>query len=273
MRMIVFSFFLASAAGCEYFDASLKKNPISTNIRVALREVPENGSKRLVLLGETEKNYACHNLPIISEIERTADRITVTYKEIGQTTPCQPAMGPAVCQIDLGYIPEGNYYFEINNANLKNRGVLSISGSKIEMIFPEVRGIKIENPALMRIPSHTFWGTIGYNDEHAASLIESFLQKLEQEGAEFGKHVPGNYGYFEVGESGNVIPSYDYFGVDFVKPILFTCSGDENRLKELIRSFGESNRSKLFVDIFSYDGDPVFSRAASLSSRYGSIGN
>src|SRR5690606_23994594 len=109
---------------------------------------------------------------------------------------CFTAIGPATTTIGLGDIGNGEYELELNNGALKNKGRLIVTDTDVILDFMGQGGIEIVRQTTKRVPTNTYWGTVGYHTEESNDRVNAFLEQLKSiEGVVFNLQNPGEYFY------------------------------------------------------------------------------
>ncbi len=168
---------------CEDNDLGFKSNPIDSKIIIETREVLDLTSRRLTFFSKTEKIYPCVNFPLLTKKEVDENSLKITFTSVGETDLCLTALGPATTTIDLNSVPNGEYEIELNNASLKNKGILSVTDTDVTFIFGQKDGIDFVRENIKRVPTKTYWSTIGYHTESSSTLVDEFIQKFTDAGA------------------------------------------------------------------------------------------
>lgn len=151
------------------------------------------------------------------------------------------------------------YELELNNASLKNKGVLKISDSEIVLDFKNQKGIEIITPVLKRVPDKTYWGTIGYARQSSESAVNQFIGKISNIGAEFNKQSPGYYFHYEIDGNGDIIFDAENSGYYHAKALIFQYEGDESTLKDLVHIDGkEYYADDIYISLWTYHGEHFY---------------
>lgn len=231
--------------------------PIDPNITIELREVLGTDSRNLMLYCKTEKIYPCINFPILTEKTVDKDSYKITFTGIGEIGICLTAIGPASTVIELNSTSNGNYQIELNNGNLKNKGTLEVSDSEIAINIAQQNGIEILRPVTKRVPSKTYWGTIGYHTESTINKVNEFLQKLKDNGAIFNKQNPGHYFYYEIDQNGDIVTNTENSGYYFMKASIFQYNGDEVGFKQQIKELAVPYYDDMSINVQTYKGEQI----------------
>lgn len=256
-RLLTFCF-LPFLISCQNNDLDLKSNPIDSKIIIEAREVLEANSRRLTLFSKTERIYPCENYPLLAKKEVEGNSLKITFTSVLETDFCFTALGPATSVIDLDEISNGEYEIEINNANLKNKGILKITDLDISILFNQKNGIEFVRQNIKRVSENTYWGSIGYHQSSTSALVEEFIQKFEEAGAKFNKQLPGHYSYYEIDNSGEIVSTVENSGYYFLKNFIFEFEGDESNLKEIVQIEGKNHKEIFHLRLETYKGEMFY---------------
>lgn len=242
---------------CEKEDL-LKGNAIDSAIEIEIRE--DLGSKSIVLVCKSEKQYPCVNFPILTEQSfKENNKISITFTNVDESEICFTTMGPAIAKIDLKGLSNGKYELELNNGGLKNKGAISISDTEISLDFKNLKGIKIAMPLVKRVPSNSYWGTIGYARESSENAVNQFIDKLVKTGANFNKQSVGVYTHYRIDNSGQLVFDVKNSGYYYGKGLIFQYNGDELELQNLIQIDGkELKKDDIYINLNTFKGDRFF---------------
>lgn len=248
--------------GCQYDDYSVDPphHPINSEIVVEFQEILNKGPRTIKVFAMTDTVYSCFNNRIDIRTETDDDAFKITYTGISFPAICADAFGPARAVVDLGPLLNGQYWLELNHGGRKNKGLLIITETDIDLLFAQLDGIQLLRTNLKRVPPQTYWGRIGYHEETSIALVDDFLKRLEDSGASFGKQVPGDYGYYQIDGEGEIKDPENH-GKRFIRSVIFQYDGNATELKELIRSGGGLDISELSVLITSFEGEVINNRS------------
>ncbi len=258
MRKIVFFISLLFIVSCTNEKIDWESNPIDSNIHVDFREILGIDTRQLTLFCATEKAYPCINYPIATKFSFDNNKLSVTFTDVVATEFCFTAVGPATTNIVLPVLGNGEYELELNNGNLKNSGKFIVSDEKVDILFKNPKGISITRQSTHRVPSNTYWGTIGYHTESTAQQVTDFLQKTAELGAKFNKQNPGDYFYYEIDKNGDIITETENSGYHFVKAIVFNYTGDEESFKKQLKELSKTYFDDMYISIYTYKGEHIY---------------
>lgn len=258
MKKILFFISLLFIVACTNEKIDWASNPIDSNIHVEFREMLSIDSRQLTLSCATEKQYPCINYPIATKLNFDNNKLSVTFTHVVETEFCFTAIGPATASVVLPDLENGEYELELNNGNLENKGKLIVSDEKVDILFNNPKGIHITRQSTRRVPSNTYWGTIGYHAESTSQKVTEFLQKAAALGVEFNKQEPGDYFYYEIDKKGNIITETENSGYYFVKAIVFQYTGNEELFKKQLKELGKTYFDDMYISIYTYKGEHIY---------------
>ncbi|NDV80398.1 hypothetical protein [Bacteroides sp. 51] len=250
--------FLFTNVACSNDDDSAS---IDSDIQILVKEIMGTETNTFSLFCRTENIYPCVNYPILTTLDFKSNSLNINFtgvpEEIGI---CFTATGPATTEINLSALENGSYEIMLNNGSLNNSGTLTITDTKVELNVKTPKGIRITNPTLQRVPANTYWGLIGYSSKDKISKVNEFLSKLEQAGALFNKQTPGDYNHYEIDQNGEIKNDYgsNLSGYHFHNWFIFQYSGDEEALKETIKTLFSSNKDDLHIRLNTYKGEYIY---------------
>ena len=256
MKKLITLIFVISFISCED-EINLQSNPIDSNVIIELRELLGTDSRQFSLFCETEKQYPCVNYPILTEENFEKDKLDITFTEVVETDFCFTAIGPATTIVNLPSLENGTYEIGLNNANFANKGKLIISNDKVDIIFKNPKGIHITRQSTRRVPSNTYWGTIGYHSETTISKVNEFIRKVSELGADFNKQVPGHYFYYEIDKNGEIVGNAENSGSYFLKAFIFQHTGDEELFKKRIKEIATTYFDDMYINIETCKGERI----------------
>jgi hypothetical protein len=249
---------VAILISCENDDSGLESNPIDSRIIIETREVLEPNSRRLAFFAKTEKFYHCVNFPLLTKQEIDENSFKVTFTSVGKSDICLTAGGPATTFLDFNTLSNGEYEIELNNANLKNKGTLKVTDTDITFLFGHKNGIDFVRENTKRVPTRTYWVTIGYHVQSSSTLVDEFIQKFKDAGAVFNKQSPGHYFYYEIDNSGDLLINAENSGYYFIRGFIFQYNGDESVLKQLVQVDGKNYEETLTMSLETYKGESFY---------------
>lgn len=229
-------------------------NLIDSKIRILAKEYLN--TKKLVLYCATEKVYPCINYQIQSNTSfNESNKVSITFTDVPEMDVCATAIGPATTEIDLSTLSNGQYTLELNNAGVKNEGLLKISDTEIVLDFKNQKTIEIIKPTTKRVPAKTYWGTIGYASVSSENAVNQFIEKLKNIDVKLNKQQPGYYYYYQIDNDGAMVFDTKNSGYYYAKGLIFQYSGDESKLKNLIQVDGKLlHKDDVYISFWTYQG-------------------
>ncbi len=198
------------------------------------------------------------NFPLLTDKQVDENSSRITFTSVGETIICLTALGPATTTIDLNSVSNGEYEIELNNANLKNKGTLKVTDTDISLQFGQKNGIDFVRENTKRVPAKTYWGTIGYHVQSSSTLVDEFIQKFSDAGAVFTKQSPGQYFYYEIDNSGDIVSNVENSGYYFMRRFIFQFDGDEAKLKQIVQVDGKIYKEILSMSLETYKGEMIY---------------
>ncbi|MEO1410346.1 MAG: hypothetical protein AAFW73_10730 [Bacteroidota bacterium] len=198
-----------------FFSACSKEEEAPQNVvfdleeefLLELREALSPTEERDLLLGiKSVQEFDCENYELNSSVNLTNDEfIRVTVTDLIQPDDCVPGQSPALGQAQVGPLNEKEYLLNFSIVHqISNAGQLIVHPDYYRLSFNEsVNGVSVAQPTLRRIPQQSVWGYLDY-DARDLLVAENLLRDME-ELLEFTYATPGNYGYFTLSDSNQVI--------------------------------------------------------------------
>ena len=227
---------------------------INSKIAVTLIEELSESNNSLNILSETIEQQPCINYSLLTNYKKDANSIRISYEDIIKPEVCFTAIGPAKTSISYD-LPNGEYDVEFVNDGVLNLADLSVDNEKYIIKMLSQNNIVLKRDNLYKIPTNTYWGTIGYHQDSSQKLVEDFIDHLKQEGAGFNTYKNGDYGYFII--SGSEIQPPTNHGYHFIETIIFEYKGDFEQLKDKVLQFADSNREELSIYLMNYQGKGI----------------
>lgn len=256
-----FVFFITVALiACDRDAPSLSKNAIPSIIVIKQGDFFGENGLQLTIQCTTEAIYPCMNYQILTEQSFDGKELAIDFVEIGDINVCLTATGPATAIIDLSGMGNGDYQMSLNNASLKNSGVLKIGDEEIVLDFDHQNGIAIKSKTVRRIQPGTYWGMTGYHAESSADKVNEFFDRVRgMDGViALNDQVPGVYSYFEIDENGEIKFDPATTGYQFSKSMIFQYSGnDEGKFREELDALATSYHDVMNVYLQTNTGESI----------------
>ncbi len=241
--------------GCKKESTSNTK--IDSNVVIIMREQLGRNQKTLLLVCTTEKSYGCSNRGIAYKINKTNDRIDITFNNIVYSEVCLTSLGPATTVIDLGDLQTGTYKLNVIINRTVIKGELVVTPERYAISLANNTQLQLPEPVLQRIPANTIWGTVGYHTTSSAATAQAAIDAFVQAGATVRTYSPGKYWYFTIDANGQILPPQNH-GYWFVKPFIFQYVGDSNQLITTLQQIKAQYGNALAVTVNTINGKVLF---------------
>lgn len=229
-------------------------NAIDSNINIKMLETVDSTKRTLKLYCSTEKEYNCSNFGIINTINQPSNKIEIDFNGITVPDFCLTSLGPARTTIDIGTLSNGTYDLDIKVENEKSAGQLIVTSEYYKINLDPQKQLQITYPTLNRIPTNTVWGTVGYHSSNSANLVQTFIDSLQLLGTTIQTYQSGEYGYFQINPSGQILPPQNH-GYYFIRPYIFNYSGSTSALKKLVKNYGTNYGNSLNIILYTTKGE------------------
>ena len=209
---------------------------IDSDIIIEMFENLDSLNRTFEIHCKTEKNYSPYHAHIITNWSKINSKITIEFEGV---LPCEyscKGSGPAIWDIDFGFLETDIYELKISIENDTNDGLLIITDTSFQIIFDSLKRLQIINSTKLRVPENTIWGTVGYFDSSSNSLAQQYLDSLLTLGAIKKSYTSGNYGYFKIDNSGDIKP-LSYNNEPFQEPYIFYYADDMDKIENLVKYY------------------------------------
>jgi hypothetical protein len=237
--------------GCKK-DFTVEK--IDSNIEIKMWETLDSTKRKLQFYCSTEKAYECSNYAISKTYRKSPGTIEIGFRGVIKYDLCFTAFGPASTIIDLGTLPNGIYNLNINVEGNKSKGKLTVTQGYYAIELDNPKQLDIITTALYRIPANTIWGSVRYHESSTAALVKTFIDSLQVLNAIPYEYKPGDYGYFEIGPDGEILPHQNH-GARFIRPFIYNYTGTTTNLEKLVKNFGARYGNSLSVILYNTRGE------------------
>jgi hypothetical protein len=204
---------------------------------------------------ETIRKENCKNTLIDYRLHKTNSNIAISLRDIRQPATCDPGPAPARIGIDVGSLKAGFYTFSIDLKNtVFNEGQLTALNDRYLIRLETENGVQLVRKELFRVPDETIWGYVHYqspDDEYGAL---QFINQVK----ELGGSTPfkqGYYGYFTVGNNGQILAVQGQPEEGQVKPFLFSYRGGKQQLQDLINQFRTNYGAEVSFQLYNSLGE------------------
>jgi hypothetical protein len=250
-KVTIYLLLLLCGLSCEKSTTEENHQDENDDIRISIVETIDGTQRTLQLLCSTREEYPCANYGISTTYHQTAGKIDLSFGDIVKPGGCLTAIGPATSNVDLGVLANGTYELNINSS----KGKLVVSDESYSITFSGKEKFEIVNPQLMRIPSNTIWGTIGYHDKATAVIVQAIVESLQGLGAVRQQYKQGFYGEFDIDSSGQIVQPGEDSGYYFAHSFIFHYSGDMVALEKVVKYYGSAyGETFLYLDIHTDKG-------------------
>jgi len=185
----------------------------------------------------------------------SSDKIVIDFNGIIRSDFCLTSTGPASTTIDLGSLSNGNYDLEIQVEGKKSVGLLIVTPDFYAINLDKPRQLQIKFSPLIRVPDNTIWGTIGYASSSYSAMAQTFIDSLQYFGATPGSYLPGDYNYFEINSSGQIISPSNGGGYYFAQSYIFNYAENTSTLKTLVNNYGHNSGDTLSIILYTTKGE------------------
>ena len=252
---LLFGVFLFS---CDDAAESEIVNTLGTDVQFSMVEYFEPGQRTLSFKFLTQKDFPCINYQIKSNYRMEGEALVISLSEVEGADVCLEAIAPAASFVDVGELANGEYpvVIEVGEA-LTNTGLLSVTDESFDLAMNEEQGLVIQTPRVLRIPSGVIWGNVyAAEPDIVGSATQDVLNQLRGAGATSKMLVEGDYGYFSVDASGNIIE--DSNSSDRTESIfLLDYQGESANLARLVKEVGGAYEGRVAVSLRTAAGDEL----------------
>ena len=226
---------------------------IDSDIIIGMTEMLDSLNRTFLLYGQTEKKYDPYPAKIITNWSKMNNKITINFEAV---LPCNnncKGSGPAISHIDFGFLASDIYDLKISVGNDTNNGLLIITDTSYQFVFDTLKRLQILNSTKFRVPENTIWGTVGYFVSSSNSLAQTYLDSLLTLGAIKKSYTSGNYGHFEIDNSGDIKPLL-FPPRPFQESYIFHYAEDINKLENLVKYYGLNYKDSISIILHNSKG-------------------
>ena len=194
---------------CDDAVETKSVNTLGTDVQFSMVEYFESGQRTLSFKFLTQKDFPCINYRIKSDYRMEGETLVISLSEVKGADVCLEAIAPASSFLDAGELATGEYPVIIEvGESLTNTGTLTVTDESFAIVMNEQQGLVIETPRILRIPNGVIWGNVYASEPDAVgSATQDVLNQLQGLGATSRMLLEGDYGYFSVDASGDIIDS------------------------------------------------------------------
>lgn len=197
-----------------------------------------DGSRKVVLLIQTNDVYECANTFLENDAVLEGDKLNIKVKGVRIPETCDASMGPAFGRVDLTKLGPGKYPVSININRQLFKAKLEITDTYYDFSIPSEDPVlfRIYNPRLNLIPAQSIWGICSYSAPEKKAEALAFMKALEAAGATPTQLAVGNYDDFYLHTTGateeKIIRDdlYEY-------PFIYHYAGDPGDFADLLQAY------------------------------------
>lgn len=230
---------------------------IDSRINIKQSEELSVDKRDLYLYCSTERIYGCINYGIDYYVIKGANSFKIKFNSVVISDICLTALGPASCRIKLGELIEGTYNLNIEVNGKAELAILTVTNNSYKITHTPGFDFKFERTDLKRVPDNLIWGSIGYINDSLTNVVNAFIDSLKILGAVPVNLSAGDYGFFKIDSSGNMVPP-EYHGYPFIKMYLFDYQNDLEDLKALITRTQQQYVNQIYISCYTWQGDVFY---------------
>ncbi len=243
--------FVASLSSCLENDTEYL--PLGS-VELQMTEDLSVSPRRLHFNFFTEEDYECINYIIRHTSTSTAGNIDINLIDIEKTALCLTNHGPALVIIELDSYQPGNYQVLVKVGDVTNTGSLEVTEERYVITFDDPEMLTAQYDTLHRIPDDMIWGIVGYYSEEGELIVDSFLDSLENIGAQPRVLSTGDYGYFQADSIGQIIAP-EGLEFNFTKTFVYDYSEPMGPVQEAINYFSNIYTNDLYIYLYNSEGE------------------
>ena len=243
---------------CDDAAESERVNTLGTDVQFSMAEYFEPGHRTLSFKFLTQKDFPCINYRIKSEYRMQGETLVISLSEVEGADVCLEAIAPATSFLDVGELATGEYpvVIEVGEA-LSNTGTLTVTAKSFDLVMNEEQGLIIETPRVLRIPDGMIWGNVYASKPDAVrSVTQDVLNQLQGLGATSKMLLEGDYGYFSVDASGNIVDA-SVSSERTESMFLLDYPGEPSNLDRLISEVASAYDGKVAISLRTAAGDEL----------------
>ncbi len=249
--ILLFLFFSLSACELAKLGEPIVVPDVADEFYVDWIENLSESGRSLELLIRTIEEEQCPDATISFDLNRYSRGYYISLKDIVASTDCEVKSEPAIADISLGSVSDGNHKIQIDLKNsVKNEGSLQVASDYYSLDMGPEDGILILNNVLYKVPENAVWGYVRYRDTEDEAIAASFIDELAKKSEE-ENFSAGYYGHFRIGLSGQ-IAILDQPISSRIKTFLFSIPSERATLSQLVESFRDEYGER--IEIILFDG-------------------
>jgi hypothetical protein len=253
----------------------------NAEISIAMVDIYYESSRILQLICQTKRQYpnTCYWMDV--EYGPASSVINIELKGVingGNVCGLAPTNAQAV--INLKALENGTYNLNITVGEKKFTGELVVTTDSYKVNINDNPEFYFVNASLNKIPEHTIWGFISYNEEEEIieedeeengeendikddeeeiiHPVEAFFNALTELGVEIKNYLPGLYSAFYIDENGDI--NQDDIGeYDFTQQFIFHYEGKIDELEKLVKEYATTYKRQFDIAIYTSTGKTFLS--------------
>lgn len=241
--------------GCKL--ESLQDPIIVTNIEkefyINLWEELYPNSRNLRIDLQSIKNQDCLNYTIDYKWEAASNQFDLSINDITAPGDCLPGIGPATAKIGVGDLENQFFKMKIGlGETVVNEGQLLVNTESYTLQMDTEEGIIIPEKVLRRVPNHSVWGFVAYQNSADQSTASDLLEELRT----FGTPITlteGKYGYFSFLDDKLLVSGAPETGQ--VSSFIIEYEGDQKVIKEAVDNFRANHSGSVSLRVLTATGD------------------
>ncbi|HMQ46833.1 MAG TPA: hypothetical protein PKA00_04910 [Saprospiraceae bacterium] len=250
-RLLGYLFLVGVMSACKQDEEPIIISEVEDEFYVEMQEAFLPEGRSLQLLISTIALEECLHTSIDVDYFRLSNTASITINEITPISDCNPGMAPATALVNFGPIDTPTLPLSIDiRGAVVNNGSIAVNEDYYRMYMEIEGGIVVNEDLLRRIPEGTIWGGVLHDESQESQLAaQSLLQDIEAL-SKSQQLLAGNYGYFEVDDSGMSFKESTPLA-DAEVAFQYQLKESSQQLKAIIEQYRSEYGSRL--GIFVYD--------------------
>lgn len=217
---------------CE--DDEIETIPLGP-VNISLYEAIYNGGRDLYFQVYSDRDDYPATYSIRFTTEEEGERIIVNLLDIQKIEyeGYDIIEGPARASIYIGNFSPGDYDITVNVSDKENPVSLNVTSDYYAISPEQVQNVTFNDDTLRRVPDGALWGFVAYVNPSQSEVADSFRDSLVNMGALPLNLAPGNYGYFQVSDSGTFTQPINE-GVEYYREFFKEYNGTETELSSVV---------------------------------------
>ncbi|MFP4470109.1 MAG: hypothetical protein ACLFPE_05475 [Bacteroidales bacterium] len=254
---ILLAFFLSATlffTACE--DDEIETIPLGP-VNISLYEAIYTGGRDLYFQVYTDREDYPATYTIRYDTEESEDQLVINLLDIQKRDyeGYETVEGPARASVFVGTFSPGTYSLKITVGEQTTSASLEVNPNFYAISPQQGESLTFNHDTLRRISEGALWGYVGYVNPSQAEVADSFRDSLESMGALPLNLAPGNYGYFQVSDTGTFTQPIEE-GVEYYREFFKEYNGTETELSSLVNYY-ETYYRYLDFNIFWVRNSPT----------------